>query len=297
MSIENENDNDKNLNNMKKHFLYSSPGLMMVLASTVVMLTFCKSEQTLDDVHILMTLVSNKDAPLTKATVDNVWSGGEQPWVSIDNGTAVAFTALQSGTLVPLIPLYWQDESQNITARAWHPDSWTFPIDQSAGLQPADFIFASTVTGITASNYSEKPLVFQHRTAKITVNLTAGTDINHLSNAAVTFYGYASGNPNTNDTGNGVIAGSGNGWIIPQNTNGNTYAALLIPRDMTGIPFIKITIGGNDFFYTPTAGQAALQQGMSYVYNITVYMTRIEVEVANGIVWTDGNEYNITPSA
>jgi len=282
---------------MKRHDSFSLPSLLIILTITVMLLTFCNREKTFDVSHILMTLVTNMDAPTTKATINNVWSGGEQALVSINNAVAVTFTAFPNGALVPVSPLYWQNESQSISARAWHPGSWTFPVDQSAGLQTADFIYASTVTGIMASNYTEKPLVFQHRTAKVTVILTAGTDISNLNSATVAFYGYTFGAPDTNVIGNGFIAGSGNGWISPQKTNNDAYTALLIPRDMTGLQFVKITIDGNDYFFIPTADQAVLQQGMAYAYYITVYKARIEVEVASGIVWTAGNEYNITPVA
>ena len=268
--------------------------LLMVLTVTVVLLISCNKEEAPDDGNQL-TFVSHRDAPLTRATVDNEWSGGELVQVSIDDGAAVSFTAHQNGNLVPVSPIYWRNALQSISARAWYPDSWTFPVDQSAGLQPADFIFASTVTGIMASNYTAKPLVFRHRTAKVTVNLTAGTDISNVNGATVDFYGYTFGVPDVSDTGNGVIAGSGNNWITPYHLTGDTYTALLIPRDMTGTQFIRITLDENVYFYIPTADQANLQQGMSYTYNITVYMTRIEVVVANGIVWTDGNEYDITP--
>ena len=267
----------------------------MLLIVPLLLLTFCSKEQIFDDNQLPMTLATNMETPTTKATVNNTWSGGEQPLVSIDNAAAVSFTAHPDGTLVPVSPLYWQNESQSISARAWHPASWTFPVDQSAGLQAADFIFASTVTGIMASNYSEKKLVFQHRTAKVTVVLTAGTDVSNLNNATVAFYGYTSGVPDISVSGNGVIAGSGNSWISPQKTNNITYTALLIPRDMTALSFVKITNDGNDFFYVPAAGQAVLQQGTAYNYNITVYKTRIEVEVASGIVWTNGDEYHTTP--
>jgi hypothetical protein len=164
-------------------------------------------------------------------------------------------------------------------------------------LQTADFIFASTVTGIRALNYTEKPLIFQHRTAKVTVNLTAGTDISSVNGATVAFYGYTAGIPDTDDDGDGVISGSGDGWIRPQNMNGDTYAVLLIPRDMTGTPFVRITLGGYNYFYIPTADQADLQQGISYTYNITVSMTCIDVELVDGIVWTEGDEYEITPAS
>ena len=277
---------------MKTHILFR---LLIVSIITLMLLTFCNKENKLDDGNQL-TFVSHRDAPLTRATVDNEWSGGEIVQVSIDDGAAVSFTAHQNGDLVPVSPIYWRNALQSISARAWYPDSWTFPVDQSAGLQPADFIFASTVTGITASNYTTKPLVFQHRTAKVTVNLTAGTDISSVNGATVAFYGYTSGTPDVSDIGNGVITGSGNDWITPHHLNGDTYTALLIPRDMTGTQFIRITLDKNVYFYIPTADQADLQQGMSYTYNITVYMTRIEVVVANGIVWTEGNEYDITPA-
>jgi hypothetical protein len=52
---------------------------------------------------------------------------------------------------------------------------------------------------------------------------------------------------------------------------------------MTGIQFVKITLGGIDYFYSPTTGQTALQQGIAYTYNITVHRTRLEVMVVNGI--------------
>ena len=266
----------------------------MVLTVMVALLASCKKEATPNDGNKL-TLVSCKHTPVTRATVDNEWSGGELVQVSIDNNAAVSFTAQKNGDLVPVSPIYWQNASQSISARAWHPATWTFPVDQRAGLQQADFIFASTVTGIMASNYKERKLVFQHRTAKVTVKLIAGEDISTVSGATVAFYGYTTGIPNTTHVGDGVIAGAGNGWIIPQNMNGDTYAALLIPRDMTGTQFIKITLGVNEYFYIPEANQAVMQQGKAYTYNITVYMTRIEVvEVADGIIWTEGNEYNTT---
>jgi hypothetical protein len=279
---------------MKKYFLFPVPGLLIIFIITVLLFSSCSKTETPDNSHQL-TLVSQEDAPVTRATIDNKWNGGEQVQVSIDNGAAVTFTANPDGRLIPVAPRYWPPAPQSITARAWYPGTWTFPADQRGGLQAADFIFASTVTGITASNYTTKPLVFQHRTAKVTVNLVAGTDVGNLNGAAVAFYGFTTGIPNTTHAGDGVITGSGNDWITPQNTGVNRYTALLIPRDMTGTKFVRITLGGNDYFYTPAAGRAVLQQGMAYTYNSTVHRTRLEVEVVNGIVWTDGDEYDITP--
>lgn len=279
---------------MKRHFLFSSTELMMGLTIMLVLPVSCNKENEPDD-EIPLTLVSCMDDPVTRATVSNTWNGGEQVQVSINNGAALSFTAKQNGDLLPVNPINWPSAPSSISARAWHPVSWIFPVDQSKGLQPADFIFAPTVTGIMASNYKEKKLVFYHRTAKVTVKLMAGTDIKSVSGATVALYGYVAGIPNTTDAGNGVIAGSGGDWITPQNTGSDTYTALMIPRNMTGTKFVRITLGGNVYYYTPTADQAVLQQGVAYAYNITVSLTRIDVVVESGIKWTEGSEYDITP--
>ena len=282
---------------MKRFLSLISPKSLTVLTIivSVTLLTSCNKQDELDNDHML-NLNLFMDTPISRTTTDNIWSGGEQVQVSINDGTAVTFIAAQNGTLTPLNPIYWQNASQNISARAWHPASWTFPADQSGGLQPADFIFASTVTGIMFSNYLSKPLVFQHRLAKITVNLMAGTDISSVAGATVSFFGYTVGSPDTSDTGNGVISGSGNGWITPQNSSDDTYAALLIPRDMMGIPFVKIIIAGTYYLYTPAVGQATLKQGMAYSFNITVHKTRLDVEVVDGIEWSDSSEYDVAPN-
>ena len=276
-----------------------SPAVLTVLLSAMLTVS-CDNREALNnnDNNNVLTLASLKDSPMMRASAENFWNGDEKVQVSIDNGPAVTFTADPNGNLTPVTPILLQSSSQDISARAWYPASWTFPFDQSGGLQPADFIFASTVTGITISNYADYPLVFRHRTAKVTVNLAAGTDISSLTGATVAFYGYTSGVADTSDAGDGVITGSGNDWITPQNSGGNTYTALLIPRDMTGIPFVKVTLEGADYFYTPSAGEADLQQGLAYTYNITVHRTRLEVKVVveNGIDWNDGDEYDVIPS-
>jgi len=280
-----------------------SPAVLTVLLSAALTVS-CDNREALNNNAYnnagngKLTLTSLKDNPIMRASAENVWSGGEYVQVSIDNGPAVTFTADPNGNLTPVSPIYLQSSSQGISARAWYPASWTFPVEQSGGLQPADFIFASTVTGITISNYADYPLVFRHRTAKVTVNLAAGTDISSVTGAAVAFYGYTSGIADTSDAGDGVITGSGNDWITPQNSGSDTYTALLIPRDMTETRFVKVTLGGTDYFYTPSESEADLQQGLAYTYDITVHRTRLEVKVIveTGIVWGDGDEYDVIQS-
>ena len=266
--------------------------LLVVVAA--VSFTACNNNDVFGGDDKVLTLASQTNAVQTRSTLSNMWSGGEQVQVSINDAAAVIFTAASNGTLVPVSPIYWYSATQTISARAWHPASWAFPVDQSNGLQAADFIFAPTVSGITFRNANNTPLTFYRRTAKVTVNLIAGTGINNLADATVAFYGYTAGAPNTSDAGNGTITGFGSGWITPHNAGGNTYAALLIPRDMTGVRFVRITLNGLNFFYTPAPGDANLQQSYSYTYNITVHKDRLEVTVVgSGVDWNAGNNYTV----
>ncbi|MDR2131289.1 MAG: fimbrillin family protein [Odoribacteraceae bacterium] len=258
-----------------------------------VFLASCGRDDATDSKLILL---SRTAAPTTRSTVDNTWNGGEQVYVSIDNGAANTFIAAAEGTLTPLDEIYWQSSGQTISARAWYPDpdTWSFSIDQSNGLQGADFVFAPTVSGIRYNNHLDNPLLFHHLTAKVTVHLTAGTDIDDVSRATLSLYGAVAGTVNTND---GLIAGTGEGWITPYRAAGtDTYTALLIPRDMTGVQFLKITLDGYDYYYTPSVGAADLEPGNSYAYDITVHKTRLTVTVAGtGVTWNDsGNGGTVT---
>jgi hypothetical protein len=143
--------------------------------------------------------------------------------------------------------------------------------DQSteANFRKADFIFAPAVAGITAANSADKPLVFAHRTAKVTVILSAGegTSAEDLNAAIVTFFGYTAGTVNT---GNGSIAGSANGRITALR-NGAAHTALLIPQNMTtDADFIGVTVNGNNYFHKLSADETSLEAGKSYTYNITL---------------------------
>lgn len=260
--------------------------IIIIVAATVLSVA-CGREGTPDwDGRLI--LASQMTAPATKSITDNTWDGGEQVFVSIDNGPARIFTVAQGGMLMPASDLWWQSSTQTISARAWYPDpaSWSFPADQSGGFQAADFVFAPTVSGIRYNNYMGNPLRFLHLPVKVTVNLIPGTDINSVSDAAVSFFGYLSG---TVDTDNGTITGSdtNEGWIAPFRTAGtDKYTALLIPRDMTGVKFVKVTLDGYDYYYTPASGEAVLGQGNNYTYNIKVSKTRLTVTVVdNGVTW------------
>lgn len=273
--------------------MFSHFGFLSI-AMITVMLTACGNDDAFDNGERLLVLASQTDAAQTRTTINNVWSGGERVQISINDADATTFTAAWYGMLTPVDAIYWRSATQTVSARGWHPASWVFPTNQSTGIQAADFIFAPTVSGITFRNANNTPLTFHHRTAKVTVNLTAGQGVGSIADATIAFYGYTVGTPDTSDAGNGVIVGSGSGWITPYNTNGDSYVALLIPRNMTDERFIRITLNSFDFFFTPASGQANLQQGNSYTYNITLHKDRLEVTVVGGgVTWDSGNSYTV----
>ena len=65
---------------------------------------------------------------------------------------------------------------------------------------------------------------------------------------------------------------------------------------MTGKPLIRISIGSNDFTYTPeteAAGKFGFFGGKRYAYTITVKASGIEVTAAKGGTWNAGGSENV----
>ena len=259
-----------------------------------VFLFSCKDDEKKGDILpdgqyplVLTTAIDGQVSTNTKATVDNTWNGGELVQVSIDGAAAVPFTAAADGTLTPVSPVYWQASNQSISVRGWYPDNWTMQADQStgAGYQAADFIFAPEIV-IPYANRNTTPLTFFHKTAKVTVVLAS-----ELTGATVEFYGYTTG---TADTGTGILSGSDNGWIAPLVGVGNSCKALLIPQNMAGEKFIKITHGGKDYFYIPSILEADLLAGKSYVYRIAISSASDDLTVKSNIIdWDEEVDINV----
>ena len=264
--------------------------LILAAAAAAVLLAGCSHGEEQRDPLVLSA--QRGEAPATRATAENTWAGDEHVSVVVNGGGAQTFTAASSGDLTPTPALYWQNYAGgSITARAWYPRIYSFVANQSAGIQAADFIFAPEVLGITADNFSTShQLIFYHKTAKVTATLTYGTGItaDDVSGATVSFLGYTDGY--APDLTTGTIIGSSNGGAITPHRTDNTYTALLVPQDMTGTQFIKVTAGGQDYYYTPAAGEANLEAGKAYTYQITVKKAALTVTVvSNGASWTAGN--------
>ena len=75
------------------------------------------------------------------------------------------------------------------------------------------------------------------------------------------------------------------------------YEALVPPQNMTGKPLVRISIGSNDFTYTPeteAAGKFDFFGGKRYAYTITVKANGIDVQSVTSGTWVANGEENVT---
>lgn len=248
---------------------------------------------TLPDGKYPMAFTAGVDGlAATRATTDNTWTGGEE--VAVQIGSEVKkYTAATNNTLSAaegVTPWYWQNTTETKTVSAWYPYSDTKPAanelkvkaDQSGnGYGQSDHLEAAEAT----VTFRSPALTFKHRTAKVVVTLKGGNGVADVSSATVWFL---------NQTG----VESGGTEITPKTvtTDGTaTYTALLIPQQMQKQKFIKVTVGGNDYFYTPTGqNDANLMGGNQYAYDITVTKNGLTVTADGATAWNSSSTTDVT---
>lgn len=147
--------------------------------------------------------------PATRATSDDMWTGGEQVAVAAfattggttpDWSTAEVrtYTADDDGTLRSDAPHWWTNSAERKTLRAWYcgdgsaaasgthasavPTAWSVAADQSGdgtggtgsdaadGYQQSDLLFAPPTKAAFAGD-AAVPLRFYHQTAKVVINI------------------------------------------------------------------------------------------------------------------------------
>ena len=294
-----------------------------LLCSLALLAASC-SDLTDDDGNRLpdgtypMTFTASVDGlTATRATTDTdgktSWQAEDPVAISMDGGAnhkQYKITDTSTGAMSPdgeANILYWKKTQE--TLAAWSPVSCTIGsntgssevsiTDQSSSFGKLENILHAPEKNYTYSSGNPAAFSFRHALAKVKVTLQKGDGMENsdLSGAVVTFMGYTAGT-----LGYGGMTGSGsNGAITPKTvtpaTNGSdvtTYTALLIPQNMQGKKFIKVTVGtsaaARDYFYTPTGStDANLEAGKEYVYTITVKKTGLEVQVTdNGAAWGSG---------
>lgn len=233
-----------------------------------------------------LTLTASVDGMNTRATGKDAWVDGDMIGVRIGTDDATGCYELNSdGSMKNVItPVYWQSTAPT-TVTAWYPYEGKKSVDisdQSKGFVNIDFL---TATAPEQNYQSSVSLKFEHQMAKVSYTLQAGDGITEddLKGATVQIAGYTKAS-----FSEGILTGTDDGWITPASDND----ALLVPKDMTGKPLIKVSINGKDFIYTPsdeTAGN--LKAGCHNTYTITVKRNEIVVEAGQSVTWGSGGNF------
>lgn len=286
-----------------RHIAYSLLAASLLAACT-------QDEQPSLQGEMLTFTASIEGGGLTRATVDNTWSGGETVALQINAGGWLDYTADASGNLTGN-DYYWQNTDpvtvQGICpATAAGSTTWSVESDQSSyrNYQSGDLL----ATGVTTVNYGNAAnLTFRHQTAKLVVNIVDGPIV--PDNPEVTV-----GNNNLALTGTFTKPSSGSSfgtWTpgaqtgsitpyrlsYPNTVAGKTikvsYAALVIPQILdAGTKLISILINGQLYTYKLPL-DITWKPGCVYTYTITVRAEGLEVLVDDTIQdWTDGDGEN-----
>ncbi len=272
---------------------------IFALAALVLSLTACTQDELADDnrlpegeypVVIRATGLSVETTPLaapsTRATVDGDWQGVTSVALKLGDAvkeyTVTASTDFKSATLSrENAPHYWTSRDP-ITVSAWWPfdnaDITQMPAvkvaeDQSklADFQNSDFIAAEN----RKVEFNNPTLEFNHRTARVAIELKPGTGFTSVDGATVSLVSLSA------DNGNPTA-------IKTYNASGNTYEALTAPQTVeAGKPFIRVELGGGTFYFRPQ-NNVVLEAGNRYKYTVKVNATGLTLEGCTIGEWFDG---------
>ena len=227
-------------------------------------------------------------APSTRATVDGDWQGVTSVALKMGDAvkvytvTATNADGYKSATLSrENDPHYWTSRAP-ITVSAWWPfdnaDITQMPAvkvaeDQSrlADFQKSDFIAAEN----RKVEFNNPTLEFNHRTARVAIELKPGTGFTSVAGATVSLVSLSA------DNGNPTA-------IKTYNASGNTYEALTAPQTVAaGKPFVKVELGGGTFYFRPQ-NDVVLEAGNRYSYTVKVNATGLTLEGCTIGDWADG---------
>ena len=227
-------------------------------------------------------------APSTRASVDGDWQDVNSVALKIGDAvkeytvTATDDDGYKSATLSrENDPYYWISRNP-ITVSAWWPlddtDITQMPVvkvaeNQSklADFQKSDFIAAEN----RKVEFINPTLEFNHRTARVAIELKPGTGFTSVDGATVSLVSLST------DNGNPTA-------IKTYNASGNTYEALTAPQTVAaGKQFVKVELGGGTFYFRPQ-NNVVLEAGNRYTYIVKVNATGLTLEGCTIGSWTDG---------
>lgn len=268
------------------------------MTAAALALTACSSDEPgggqLPDGKYPLQLMASVGSLQSRAAGKDSWLGGEDIAVNIGDYTGKYTMDATGNATASDTPYYWQNTAK-ATVKAWYPfanSEQTYDIsDQSTGYAAFDFLYAET-EGSYASPVS---LTFNHQMSKVSYTLAKGDGITdaELAAASITLFGEKS----VTVSGGKITssAASQTDEISPcHDAAAHSGSAVMVPQNMSGNPLIKVSISGNDFVYTPSAGEGSLQGGYCRSYTITVKADGIEVTAATGGEWTNGGSENVT---
>ena len=212
---------------------------------------------------------------------------GESHWESYDFITSEAGVMRPAGT-VP----YYPDGSQNIDIVAYYPASaeWGFDIqtDQTtdAAYKASDLMFA--IASNQAKQSQAVELAFDHKMAKINVNVTAGDGVSAIRSVAIL-------NVKTTVTitftaaALGPAAGSGNNIIM--NNNGSA----IIPSQTLSGNLLSIETDKGTAIYS-IAGDIHFARGYEYTFDITVRLRNVGITNKIEKWWITGGTHFAYPT-
>ena len=274
------------------------------LATLALSLAACTQDEAADDNRLpegeypvfiratgLSVEATPQAAPSTRATVDGDWQGVTSVALKLGDAvkeyTVTASTDFKSATLSrENDPHYWINRDP-ITVSAWWPfdnaDITQMPAvkvaeDQSklADFQNSDFISAENQT----VKFDDPTLEFNHRTARVAIELKPGTGFTSVDGATVSLVSLSA------DNGNPTV-------IKTYNASGNTYEALTAPQTVAaGDPFIRVELGSGIFYFRPQSN-VVLEAGSRYKYTVKVNATGLTLDGCTIGYWTDGGSEDV----
>lgn len=285
---------------------------LLLAIATIATLVSCSNENDVSDgdrlpdgkYPVTFTATGLEIAPTTRATADGTWAVGEEVAVMIGDYVK-KYTTKNSGNTATLESanadnkFYWESK-RDIYVSAWYPYSDNRPTnftvqgaqDDTDGYQKSDFLYAYQ----KVSFGSEAGLTFKHLTAKVEINLKAGDGVTttEVAGANVTLVKQAttSGTITYDGTTEAATVAQSDGGtdvvtpktMVAKANYQKTVQALVVPQQMKGKQFIKVTIGNGaaerNYYYTPANDDANLQSGNQYTYDITVTNGYLEVTMA-----------------
>ena len=259
-------------------------------------LTACSNDELTNEVlpegkyPLIMNATGLQTAPATatRASVDGNWDNIQTVAVQVGDAvkeyTVTTTDAEQKyATLSSDTDPHWWTSRDDITVTAWWPYAATMQEvvvkeDQSTqeAFENSDYIAAINQT----VEFNNPTLTFEHRTARVTVKLQAGTGIEDVEGAKVSIVSLSTENGNPSDISTYVAE--------------NVYEALTAPQTVeAGNAFIQIVLDNGTFTFTPE-NNVVLEANHQYTYNVTVTATKLELTGCSITAW---DEYNYDGTA